>query len=312
MPHLPLLRLPSLAFGGTGLQCLAICFVLLAVAGNTALAQPDTYEPGYSNEYRSWSTSSCQSASGALNDRRPQGVGWSLTIGVPFLTVGRGLFDERLDRAGWAIEATVRQPIYRSSHRLQPFLQFGGLFMQNFGDDTFEITSGTFVERNRQTGNAVRSVDLDNFFESTIEDLRRGAAQAAIGATIRPCCPRHHHGCNSKYLEVLAGIRVGHVRAKFSDDPARELQDEIDQVDTANNTFDLFSDVRNTDTLYGLYTSIAVRFSPRQCDDIHSWHGPSVKAGLVYDHSWFDLGDFGRDDSGLGTLSALLTVSFLH
>lgn len=229
------------------------------------------------------------------------GAGVSIKAGA-VSSLGTGFYEQRIED-GWLIEFNLRQSIGPCWNKqpLSFFVEYGGSYARRDGDDQPFVTSGTFVVQDGLNPDRIISDQLDSFFETSLEHVSYGGVQAAAGAVWYPD-PRHPN----IHFTVLSGLRWGLLGASFGEAPTAELlaaiaaaEDQLVNPQTA-----LFSAARRDDAYFGLYGNIGVAADLR--DVVH------VGVQVGFDHLWIDLGDFGRSDNGLGTVSILGTVSALY
>jgi hypothetical protein len=231
---------------------------------------------------------------GPVSAMGPLGHGFTIRTGVIASSVGGGTFDDHLDRAGWTIEVMVRQPLGCRNQTLW-FWEAGGLYLHNPGDKQTVVTSGTIVPDNDDP------VFLNNFMETRLKLFQRAGVQIGTGLLL---FSDGFHGDN--LLTLRGGFRFGHARGRFDQVPTPELQELIDDA----NDFELFDDVTNSDQYFGLYAALELGIASIPARIPRGEF--RVSGGVIYDYTWFDLGDYGRDDSGLATLSPIITFTLLH
>lgn len=254
--------------------------------------------------YGSMGDPSYPSFTGSIDAAQPFGFGFTIRAGVIACSVGGGVFDDHLDRAGWTIEVVGQQPLLRGRRSLL-FWEAGGLYMHNPGDDSVVVTSGTAVRQGES------AVFFNNFQETRLKLFQRAGVQIGTGMTFYPGLlnsPCHQN----TFMTLRGGLRFGHARGRFDQTPTSELQTFINRT-PSNQQVRLFDDVDQSDQFFGLYTAIGAGTASFPIRSLGLPHGEIRLSGdVVYDYTWFNLGDYGRNDDGLGTLSALVTWTFLH
>ncbi len=235
---------------------------------------------------------------GPMSAAGPLGHGLTFRHGLIASSVGGGTFDDHLDETGWTVEVMVRQPLFRRNQSSW-FWEAGGLYLHNPGDTGGVITSGTALPENQDP------VFLENFRQTRLKRLQRAGVQ--IGTGVRLFSDGFH---GNKLLTLRGGFRFGHAAGRFERAPTQELQDVLDG---AAGNVQLFDDVTDSDQFFGLYTALEVGFASFPVGLSGIPRGQiRVSGGIVYDYTWFDLGDYGRDDDGLATLAPVITWTLLH
>lgn len=243
----------------------------------------------------------------AMADAYP-GVDFFLGAGT-VSAVGGGFFEDRA-RTGWTIRGGARAPITSPHRPTVLFGEIGGAYMHNDGGGDPQITSGIFTD-----GATGQSFELADFRETHLRSLRRGSIHTAIGASMTPQGPANR-GWKKLQFNTRFGIRLGHLDARYQQDPTAALQTLINQqVALGSNpaTFRFSDRVERSDTFFGLFTSMGVGVT---YDNV-SWgfarfRRLSFSAEIEYSHEWFDLGEYGIGDRGLNTLVPTLNASWAY
>jgi hypothetical protein len=100
---------------------------------------------------------------------------------------------------------------------------------------------------------------------------------------------------------------VGRLDASYSESETETFQQAIAAAEAqlgATVETVRVSDAKQEDAYFGWYANVGLGVS------LHDFVYLGAQAG--FDTLWIDLGDFGRDDNALGTVSALGTVTVMY
>lgn len=226
--------------------------------------------------------------------------------------LGGEFFEDRL-KIGWTIQAAVREWISPPSRGTQFFIELGGGYAGNSGRGSRAITPGVFYAPPDDHFHP-----LDRFFASEIEQLHRASAHFAFGGVVSPV--RWSDPCERRVeLIFRGGPRIGHVRADLDKDPTAELVEVAVEHgppplghghDPA--LYVIEHGINETDTFWGLFGSVGLQavWYDVECQGLH-FREVAFGGELELVHDWFSLGTLGRNDRGLLTMSAMLTLSIL-
>lgn len=239
------------------------------------------------------------------------GAGLSVKSGY-VSPLGGGFYEERID-GGWSIDFNLRQMIGSSwqTDCLSFFAEYGGSYSQLSGNELPAVTSGSYVVRGFNAQGAEVGVpisaELDELAETGLRRLIYGGVQAALGTMWYPY-PMYR----DFYFTTSSGLRWGRAGASYSETETPELQAAIADAEellkgtfnavTTESSFD--SNARTNDAYFGIYATVGMGVS--LSDFVF------FDAQVSFDTLWINLGDFGRNDSSLGTVSALGAITVLY
>ncbi len=231
----------------------------------------------------------CDAAS--IGPTRP--VNW---ISGPYLRggVNFALDDELFDadqKAGYGIIGGYRQPLGPQIGGDRFFFDLGGSFQNSYGESTPRGTPGRRITTIANI--TLEDAVIQNLYENTLEEIRRGSAHAALGWFWGPGLD--HRGWDPQVrLATRIGGRVGHARGGFSE--------ERIAVPNNNQTISPAA-FPATDTYGGLFIGTEAILLQRQFTFGHfQW-----TVDGEYASDWIDFG--GRWEGTLSTAS--VTMGFM-
>lgn len=245
---------------------------------------------------------------------KAQQFGWTefVTRHGPLFTAGGGFFEDRAE-TGWLFEGGIRQPLTHPGRRWVLFGELGGGYHGNLGDGVSQVTSGTFVDPNPLFG---LTADLPDFYNTQMTSFRRGIAYGALGFHFQPEI-WHVPGRRQVRITSRLGGRVGHLSVTYNQTPTATLQALIDSqtalYGVVGPPFDFIysTNAKQSDTLVGMFTSTAIGWTAYGvCLGPFCFRELSLVAEVQYGHDWFDLGDYGAGERGLGTVGTLFNINF--
>lgn len=265
----------------TGLQLLLVLsFLVFWIPPSATAEEPDAVAVA---EYDDWQPSRIFVKAGYLG------------------RLGSGFLEDRTI-GGWTVQLGRREWFSPVSSGENCFFELGGGYSQSFGDKTRILTSGSF----QSTVSPVEAVA--EAFKTRLNRLDRMYAQFAVGKYFGPVYLKN----TPLLLTGRVGGRGGHVRADFTSDPTSTLKQLIAD-DTAFGGIEVQSHVNSTDVMWGLFGNAGVGLAyPDAQWGFWRFGDVSIEGEIELSHDWFDLGAFGSDSHGFGTIAAMLNITFLR
>ncbi|MBL9124605.1 MAG: hypothetical protein JNG90_13300 [Planctomycetaceae bacterium] len=222
--------------------------------------------------------------------------------------------DHRLDNyllTGWGIQGAVRHLWCCGGQTWMPFSEGGGGFWENGAMRSSITTSGTLIDST--TGNSA-NIFLDDFYETTLRDLRRATVHAALGTYFMPARWQQPGIRNVQFVGRM-GLHWGHARATYRYQQSGDLQAAIaDRIALGSlpSALSYQSNVAKSDTYFGMFTSLGVAYNR-----YNVWYGcfrfseVSVGIDVQYTYDWLDLSGWNGGSSGLATLAPMATFRLM-
>lgn len=225
--------------------------------------------------------------------------------------VGNGVIDDHL-LTGWGIQGAVRHLWCRGTENWLFFSEGGGGFWQNGGNRSYVATSGQLVDTTPGNGDTIY---LDDFYNTTLRDLKRATVHAALGTYILPAAWQQP-GVQAVQFTGRIGLHWGHARATYQQTPTGDLQNAIASRIAGGSlptNLVLQSNVDVTDSYFGLFTSGGVsynRFNVRWgCFELAE---VAVGVDLQYTHEYINLKAYNQAARGLSTLAPMATFRIMY
>ncbi len=227
-----------------------------------------------------------------------------------FGVAGSGDF-ENIFNGGWTAQVGYRDWLNPNNPGSGNFVEFGGGFTVNSrGSRKRGTVGGVF-----HAAGDDHDHPLDELFQVQLQDAYRGFVQAAVGHAFEPMRIRNSER-HLLQLSLRGGGRIGHLSASFDREPTSGLQAVIDDHLAHGHTADGLEfrstvKTQDTDTYGGLFGSIGagllyydVYWGDWCLGDL------AVEAEVEFAHDWINLAGF--DDSGLGMVAGMFTVTWLR
>ncbi|MBA3481892.1 MAG: hypothetical protein H0T51_08765 [Pirellulales bacterium] len=244
----------------------------------------------------------------APNDLMPtRPVNWIagpyLRSGVNFV-LGEDIFDAA-QKTGWGISGGYRQPLGPELGGDRFFFDLGGSYQSTSGRatpvlfDGLQTTTITNTSTNPPTVVSTSFATRNDAFATTLEDVRRGSAHAALGWFWGPGLDDRSADTQLRFASRIGG-RVGHARGGYEDE--RLIFAPPDVVNGNFTTHVEIDEVyyKKTDTYGGLFVGTEAILLQRQTEFGHfQW---TVDGEFAND--WINIGDIW--DGSLGTASVMM------
>jgi hypothetical protein len=159
------------------------------------------------------------------------------------------------------------------------------------------------------------SIFLEDFYESTLRDLRRATIHGALGGYYLPR-RWQQPGVRAVQFNGRIGLLWGHARATYQQTPTSQLQSLVADLiaggaDPAN--LQTQTSIDRSDSYFGLLTSLGVSFNRFNvvlgCFEFGEM---AVGIDVQYMHEWINLKDYNSGSRGLSTLAPMATFRILY
>jgi hypothetical protein len=221
------------------------------------------------------------------------------------IPVAGGVYADRLD-VGWTIEASGRVLLDWPGEQVVPFVELGGGFIGNQAQRGATSPIGGTLTTSLN-GATIAQANVNSLVDAELKSMQRGYVHLALGSRIAVPWQDVREAFN---LTARAGMRVGHVHARFDETLTPAVQNLISQgrLVNPNLAFDAQSALEKTDIFWGVLAGVGAS-TPYRSIWLHGvWVG-DVTCGLECDyvHDFFDLGQFDNGSHGLGSVNLLTT-----
>lgn len=225
--------------------------------------------------------------------------------------VGNHRLDDHL-LTGWGIQGAVRHLWCCGGNTWMPFTEGGGGFWENGGTRSSITTAGTLQDTT--TGNTA-NIFLNDFYETTLRDLRRATVHAALGTYFMPA-RWQVPGERTVQFNGRMGMHWGHARATYRYQQSGDLQAAIaDRIALGSlpSALVLQSNVAKSDTYYGMFTSLGASYNRFnvQCG-CFEFAEVAVGIDLQYTYDWLNLSGWSGGSRGLATLAPMATLRIMY
>lgn len=225
--------------------------------------------------------------------------------------VGDSTIDNHL-LTGWGIQGAVRHLWCSGTDTWMGFTEAGGGFWENGGNRSSVSTSGTLTDTT--TGNTAY-IALDDFFETTLRDLKRATVHAALGTYWMPAVWQQP-GTRAVQFNGRIGLQWGHAHATYQQVASGDLQSAIASriaQGSLPTALRLRSNAAVTDSYFGLLTSGGVAYTRYNvqwgCFELAE---VAVGLDLQYTHDFINLRSYNIGSRGVSTLAPMASLRILY
>lgn len=224
--------------------------------------------------------------------------------------------DQQLDNhllTGWGIQGAVRHIWCMSTDTWVPFSEFGGGFAENGAIRSYVTTSGYLIDS--EPLGATTSYFLEDFYQSTLRDLRRATIHAALGAYYLPR-RWQQPGVRAVQFNARGGLHWGHARATFQQVPTGDLEALVAALVAGGASPENLTTQTNidlSDSYFGMFTSLGVSYNRfNVVFGCFEFGEVAIGIDVQYTHEWISLKDYNDGSRGLSTLAPMATFRILY
>ncbi len=225
--------------------------------------------------------------------------------------VGNSRLDNHL-LTGWGIQGAVRHLWCCGGNTWMPFSEGGGGFWENGAMRSSISTAGTLQDTT--VGNTA-SIFLNDFYETTLRDLRRATVHAALGTYFMPA-RWQQPGVSTVQFNGRIGAQWGHARATYRNVQSGDLQAAIaDRIALGSDpsALALQSYVAKSGTYFGMFTSLGASYNRFDvqwgCIELSE---VAVGIDVQYNYDWLNLSGWSGNSPGLSTIAPMATLRIMY
>jgi hypothetical protein len=229
---------------------------------------------------------------------------WDIRAGAAIPIAG-GVYADRLD-IGWTLQASGRVLLDWPGEQVVPFIELGGGYVGHDAEDGVTSPIGG-VLTTTLGGQTIAQANVNALVDAELKSMQRGFVHLALGSRVALPSEAVNDAVN---VTVRAGLRVGHLHARFDETLTPAVLNVINQGQLVNPNlaFEAESSLEDTDIFWGVLAGVGVS-SPYRSVWLHGCWVGDMTYGLECDyvHDFFDLGEFDDGSHGLGSVNLLAT-----
>ena len=224
--------------------------------------------------------------------------------------LGDGFLEERLE-TGWTVQVGMREVLCCPGPGVMLFQEFGGHYAANGGDNVPLVFSGFFQGLDPPDDHVH---EFDELITTRLIDIQRVGWHYALGGYWRLLGPYSRNAPETR-LKFRSGIRAGALQARFQKTTNPDVIAGVaEHFDHGHARVELSTDGgEDPELFFGVFVDVGLEIACHEVCSAGRRRGTLFfGADVEFAHDWFDLGDYGEGDDGLGSFTPMLSMLYSY